>query len=80
MGNTRDVKRRGADPFTREADARAQGSGPLPEYEPNLSNSELGIRGLTDERKGERGVPDHAVGRIRFVSIECPRTCSSLRA
>jgi cytochrome c peroxidase len=45
--NTRDVKRVCTDPFTREADALAQGCWPVPEVTDNVNRSELGKLHLT---------------------------------
>ena len=49
--NTRDVKPRCADPFTTEADARAQDCWPEPEVSANVNTAELGNLGLTPEEE-----------------------------
>jgi cytochrome c peroxidase len=49
--NTRDVKPRCPDPFTREADALMLGCWPAPEYEANVNTDELGNLGLTDSEE-----------------------------
>lgn len=46
--NTRDVKPVCANPFTREADALAQGCWPVAEVQANVNDTELGNLGLTD--------------------------------
>lgn len=46
--NTRDIKPVCANPFTREADALAQGCWPVAEVQANVNDTELGNLGLTD--------------------------------
>jgi cytochrome c peroxidase len=49
--NTRDTKPACKDPFTREADAIAQGCWPEPQIKANVNRSELGDLGLTDNEE-----------------------------
>jgi cytochrome c peroxidase len=49
--NTRDIKPRCADPFTREADALAQNCWPAPEVEANVNADELGDLKLTPDQE-----------------------------
>jgi len=49
--NTRDVKPTCPDPFTREADAIAQGCWPEPEFEESVNDDELGDLKLSDEQE-----------------------------
>ena len=49
--NTRDVKPRCADPFTREADALAMGCRPEPEVAEEVNDEELGNLHLTDAQE-----------------------------
>jgi cytochrome c peroxidase len=51
--NTRDVKPRCPDFFTREADALAQGCWPEPEMVANVNTEELGHLGLTEQEEDE---------------------------
>jgi len=49
--NTRDIKPRCDDPFTKESDALAMGCWPAPEVPENVNTTELGDLGLTEQEE-----------------------------